>query len=112
MPVVLPLIPSVPHYDVGVTLDGTPYIVEVHWNDRDSSWFFSLLDDEGDPIFAGRKIVLGTPIGHRCRDARKPPGAFLVQDLAGTDRDATIDDLGVRVMVVYFTAADIAAAGL
>lgn len=108
MPTVLPLIPSVPHYDVGVALDGASYVVEVRWNDRDSAWYMTLRDEEGSPIWAGRKVVLGIPLGFRRRDSRRPTGGFFVQDLSNTDRDATLDDLGVRVIVVYLSADEIA----
>lgn len=110
MAVALPLEPSVPHYDVGVALDGVPYTVEVHWNSRDAAWYLTLRDEEGDPIagMTGRKIVLGIPIGVRSRDSRRPPGRLLAVDLSGRDLDATLDDLGVRVVVYYYTEAEVA----
>lgn len=109
MPVQLPLDAADPIYRVGVTLNDTPYIFDVHWNGRDGAWYFDLLDSTEDPIRCGIKVVLGIPLGFRCTDPRFPRGVLLAADLSGAGRDATIDDLGYRVIVMHYTLAELQA---
>ena len=107
MPVQLPLDSVDPFYRVGITLNDTPYLFDVHWNGRDGAWYFDLLDVTEDPIRCGIKIVLGIPLGFRSTDPRFPPGALYAEDLSGQGTDATIDDLGSRVVVYYYTIAEL-----
>lgn len=110
MPFVLPLDSAAPHYQVGTSLDGVQYILELKWNMRDEAWYLDILAEDEDPIRHGMKIVLGTLLGRRSVDPRMPAGAFIAADLSGAGREATIDDLGTRVVVYYYTADEVAAA--
>ena len=109
MPVLVPFEPSTPSYRVGCTLGSLPYLFDVRWNARDAAWYFDLLDADENPIYSGIKVVLGTGLGRVCTDPRFPSGTFQAIDLAGTSRDAGIDDLGARVVVYYYSAAELAA---
>lgn len=97
----LPLQPSVANYRFGTTLDGTPYIIDIYWNSRSSTWYMDLLGEDEVPIRNSMRLVLGTLIGGRSADARFPSGSFLVVDLSGADIDAGFNDMGVRIMVWY-----------
>lgn len=103
MSVQIPLDSATPNYRMGITLDDVPYIFDVRWNERDSSWYFDLLDVNEDPIRLGIKLVLGSPLGWRCTDDRFPKGILMAEDLSHAGREATIDDLGTRVVVYYFS---------
>lgn len=107
MPVAIPLDATDPFYRVGVTLEDIPYILDVRWNGRDGAWYFDLLDVAEDPVRCGIKIVLGAFLGIRSRDPRMFPGTLVAEDTSGESRDATIDDLGTRVVVYYYTAAEL-----
>ena len=103
----LPFEPSTPFYTVSTTLSGTVYILNVRWNGRDEAWYFDLLASDGSPIRIGIKVVLGALLGGRCVDPRFPPGRIIAGDLSGEGRDATIDDIGRRVMVYYYENAEL-----
>jgi hypothetical protein len=108
----LPLQNDIPHFSERVTLDGAAYTLEFRWNDREQSWRFSLYTSDEDPIVVGLKLLPGAlPLAWRVRDARMFPGRLLVVDTAGRDEPPGLHDLGQRVQVVYFTAAEIAAEG-
>jgi hypothetical protein len=108
MPQRLPLIPSNPDYQFSTELDGTVYVVQVRWNDRAESWFFSLLTSDEEPLISGSAIVLGSVIGIRSLDTRVPTGTFIVSDLSGENREPGFNDLGSRVVMSYFTEQEIA----
>ena len=111
----LPLIPSLPNYTFSCSLDNTVYNFRVLWNASDGAgaWYLDISDADNNLIRAGMKVVLGTVLGGRETNPAFPPGALSVVDLAsnGTTAgtDAGIDDLGARVIVVYYPAADVAA---
>lgn len=105
----LPLVPSVGRYDFSTVLDGTTYGVEVYWNAREEAWYLDLLTDEDVPIRTGVKVVLGSALGRRSVSPLFPRGVLLAVDLSGEERDAAFDDLGTRVVVYFYTAADLGA---
>lgn len=107
MPRQLPLIPSVARYDFATVLAGTTFVFEVYWNERDAAWYFDLLAEDETPIRYGVKILLGSPLGRRSVSPLFPQGVLLASDLSGEERDATFDDLGVRVVVYFFTADEL-----
>jgi hypothetical protein len=107
MPSQLPIDASDPQYRVGITLQDTPYIVDVRWNGRDAAWYLDFYDVAELPIRLGIKVVLGAFFLLRCADPRKPGGALLAADLSGEGRDATIDDLGSRVMIYHYTYTEL-----
>ncbi len=111
----IPLEPSVPSYRVGTALDGTQFIFDVRWNSRADidpvtgaavgAWFFDLRAEDEVMIVSGIKVVLGTLLGGRSTDPRFPNGILWAVDTSDHNREATLDDLGTRV-VIYFTPFD------
>lgn len=111
MPVQLPFVPSEPNYQFATVLDGVPYIIGVRWNARDAAWYMDLFAADASPICHGIKIVLGALLGRRTMDPRYPGGTLTAVDLSGKDADATLDDLGVRVVVYFYTFAELVGLG-
>lgn len=107
MPEQLPLVPSIPSYRVGTTLGGTQYLLDVRWNARDEAWFLDVLAEDETPVATGIKVVLGVFLGGRVVDAAFPDGLLLAADLTGRGLDAGFDDLGSRVVVNFFTRAEL-----
>ena len=109
MPVSLPIDASDPNYRVGITLHDTPYILDVRWNGRAGAWYFDMYDVTETAIRLGTKVVLGAFFLLRCTDTRKPSGALFAADLSGEGREATIDDLGSRVLIFHYTMEELQA---
>lgn len=107
MPVNLPLLVDTPYFDVEAQLDGVLYAFTFRWNARDGQWTFDLADSDRDPIASGIAVVVDFPLARRCADARMPPGAFFAVDTTGGQVDPGETDLGRRVVIVYFTGAEL-----
>lgn len=99
----LPLTPSLAHYTFRATIDSSEYSFEFRWNGRDSAWYMSIYESDETPIISGVKVLIGVLLGRRGDHDLFKRGAFVVQDMANEDRDATFDDLGTRVVVRYYT---------
>lgn len=110
MPYRLPLVPSVPSYRVGTTIEDVQYVLDVRWNARAEAWYIDILDEDETPLRMGMKVVLGAILGGRSALATMPRGMFTAYDTSGNEQDATLDDLGTRVVVYYYTEAEVAAA--
>lgn len=106
MPVLLPFKPSIPFQRVSTTLAGIEYVLQLRWNGRDEAWYLDVLTEDEDVIRAGVKIVLGSLLGRRSVDVRFPPGVLIATDHSGAGVDASLDDLGVRVAVYFYTLAE------
>ncbi len=80
---------------------------DVHWNDRDSAWYFSLLDSAGLTIISGVKIVLGTALARSSAHAFFSTNFLKAFDTSGQNREATFDDIGVRVILLHATVDEL-----
>lgn len=115
---ILPLTPGIPRYRVSTALGDVVYVFDVFWNRRDECWYLDAYEEDGvTAIFHGAKIVLGAHIGRVHRHALVRAAALIAIDTAALGepskmRDATFDDLGSRVLVVYATADDLVAAAI
>jgi len=106
---VLPTRTDTARYTFEIELDENTYTLEFEWNDRDSGWYMSILDDGGDPILTGQRVVLHYPLARRYRDSRLPPGLLMAIDTSETDIEAGYADLGDRVKLIYTPLADLTA---
>ena len=85
-----------------VTLDGTNYLLDRAWNDRDEAWYMDISLDDGTLLAAGRKLVVDWPLtGIRDTDPRMPPGVIFCTDTSGKQIDPGLNDLGARVPLCY-----------
>ena len=97
----LPLVPSIPNYRVSTDLAGTQFILDVRRNERAGAWYLDILSEDETPIMRGIKIVLGVVLGVTNVDPNFPAGSLVAIDTSGKGVDATLDDLGTRVIVVF-----------
>jgi hypothetical protein len=107
MPQRLPIDAAFPRYRVATNLGETQFVLDVHWNGRAEAWYLDLATEDGAPIRSGMKIVLGALLGIRSRDPRMPDGVLVASDLSGEGRDATLDDLGSRVVVFFYPSSEL-----
>ena len=104
---VIPIEPGSAFFDLQVELDGELYTLEFRWNVRLGAWFMAVLDAPGENIlYAGARLVCNWPL-FAYRADRKPPGALVALDTTGECVDPALEDLGVRVQLVYYTAAEL-----
>ena len=104
--------PSDPWQEITVPIDegdGTinTYIFEFKWNTWDSSWYLNLYEADSTVIFHGKRLVLGMYIGRRSRHPLLRKGVLVVVDTTRTGTEATLDDIGTRVKLRYFTVQEL-----
>lgn len=109
MPLQMPLIPSEPNYHFSIDLVSVTFIINIRWNERSESWYMDVSSEDEIPLLLGMRIVLGTLIGVRSTAVGRPDGQFIVSDLTDQGLDATLDDLGVRVLMYFYTTAELIA---
>lgn len=112
----IPLRSDLPFFDVQAVLDGVTYTLEFRWNTREGFWYMHILTEGGDPILMGIKCVVAWPLARRTPDPRRPLGVLSFIDTGGGQVDPSYDpatgkgDLGDRVQLLYFEAAELPAA--
>lgn len=95
-------------YSQQTSLEGRAYSLTFAWNGRDGHWYLDISDEAGVPISVGLRVTVSTDLLARCLDPRRPPGMLVAQDTTDTDLDPSFDELGTRVQLLYFTAAEVA----
>lgn len=99
------------------TLGTTQYGFRARWNARDNldpatgvprgAWYFDVSGDNGDTIATGIKIVLGAYLGRQFNHPLFRNSVLVAVDLSGKSREAGIDDLGTRVVVMQLSTAEV-----
>ncbi len=106
MPGTIPVEPSVPDQQFTTTLTGIVYDIRVRWNTRDESWYMDVRDKAGVAIQLGIRLVLGSTLGLASGNPLRPEGRFILIDTSGENREATLDDLGTRVVLQFESWAE------
>lgn len=104
---VLPTRTDAARYDFEIELDGQTFVFDFEWNDRDSGWYMTITDVNGDVLLAGRRVVLNWPLINIYRDSRLPAGTIEAVDTSSTDTEPGYTDLGDRVKLLYTPLADL-----
>lgn len=95
-----------------INLEGTIFTLFFDWNERNESWYMSILDGEGvNNILVGIRLVPGYSLLKQYRGtAGIPEGEFLIVDNQ-SDNDGVIeyDNIGVgaRFVLIYSTQEEI-----
>lgn len=84
-----------------VTLEGRDYQLDFVWNTRESFWYMSIKDEEGNHIRSGLKAVCNFPVTRLWKDAERPPGQFIFLDTRDIPVDPDLDELGVEIPLTY-----------
>lgn len=107
----IPLPSDLPHFDLIVSLDGVSYRLLFRWNDRSESWFLDLSLEDDTLIWASIRVVVSWPLGRRSQHPSRPPGMLLATDTTARATDPGLTDLGARVRLYYWDAAELSALG-
>lgn len=115
MAIILPFVPSVPHYRRTTTINGIPYHFDLRWNGRENdnagAWIMDCFELDEVPVFRGVKVVLGMYLGRRADHPLTRQGVLVAVDTSGDQRDAGLDDFGEgqRVEVRWYSQLEIVA---
>ncbi len=96
-------------YDFNIQLEGIVFTFEFVWNDREGSWYFNLYDTNANLLLAGIKVVLNTFLLARFVSTSLPNGDLTACDTTGQDVMPGLQDLGDRVLLSYFSNAELQA---
>ena len=107
MSLLIPVVPSVPNYRFSTSIDDATYIFDFRWNTREAAWFFDISEADETSILQGVKVVLGMYLGRRSTHRFFRDGVLVAKDTTAKGVEATLDDLGIRVQLLRFTAGEI-----
>lgn len=107
MPQEIPLNSEAPVDEFTIVLDGALYRFRILWNGRAERWTAELQDAAGAPLLSSAPILADAPIFEEAVEGA-PPGRFLVVDTEGAGTPPGRDELGARVVMLYYTAAEVA----
>lgn len=108
MPVQIFTSNTIPYYTQKVTLDGQTFTLEFKWNIREEFWYMNLLNDDNVAIVSGIKIVTNWPLLRRVTNEERPLGDFFAYDITDVGTEAGFEELGERVLLLYFSQAELA----
>lgn len=112
MSLIVPIAQEGPHFSFTTELpDGKSYSFEFRWNDRAEAWFMTVGNGEGVPLVSGVRVVVNLPLLAPYSNPELPQGGHLIAlDTTEANRDPGFEDLGRRVLLVFFTDEELEAA--
>ncbi len=103
---ILPLRTDLPDYTLEIALDEVTFSLRLRWSAREACWYLDISDEDDVPLAMGVKVVLSWPLGGRRVLHAMPVGSLYAFDTSGQDIGPGLADLGGRVQLVYYTAAE------
>lgn len=95
-------------YTERVELDGEKYELRFRWNERAESWFVDIFDAVGTAILYGRRVVVDSRLtGQHKHVDGVMPGEFTAFDTTARREDAGLNELGDRVLLLYFDSTEV-----
>jgi len=94
-------------YTFQVELDGAVYNFIFQFNDRESYWYFSILDESGNILRSGIKVTSNWSLLRLLIEVTAPPGVLLAVEPTDKDFDPNFDDLGDTVFLTYVEEASV-----
>ena len=107
MIVQIPTSQHLAYYTQKTSLDGQTYTLEFRWNAREESWYLNILTDTEETVAMGIKLVVDWSLIRRVTDVKAPPGVLMAVDTTGSGVDPAFDELGTRVVLLYFDEAEL-----
>ena len=89
------------NYSFKIDLEGTTYTFSFRYNTRDSVWIMDIADEGENIILSGIPLLLGTLLFERFPNSNIPLGDFFVLSLEDSTSEATRDNLGTDVLLMY-----------
>lgn len=115
MPLVIPIDPptvNVDDYRLSTALDGSQFVIDLSWSHRSESWYLDIYAVQGQgtdlvPVLASARLSCWYPLLLGVVNEVRPAGELMVWDMTGLGNDPTHTDLGSRVLLAYYTAAEL-----
>ena len=104
---IIPVTTSLVSWRQRTSIDGRDYLLDFLWNDRNGTWTISLSKEDGTPLRSGIPITLQRPL-FPAPTLDMPRGTMVAIDLSNTSVEATLTDLGTRVILKYYSLEQIA----
>lgn len=97
-------------YTMTTALDGSDYLFEFRYNQRENVWYFSISLSDGTLLVSGVKIVCNRPLLTRFADVRLPPGVLIAFANTTDESPPGLTELGEdrRVTLLYYDASELA----
>jgi len=96
-----PIIENAYNYKYEVTLDGTAYIIQMQYNSRKDGWFFSLHDNNDEPLVSGLKVKMGSDLLQQFRHIDGIPSGRIVVINWDDKEEANLLNFGNKVLLSY-----------
>jgi hypothetical protein len=90
-------------YEQRADLDGVEYSFTFRYAERLDTWFLDFRTAEGDAIFLGRACLLNSFLLRGSTHTGRPPGDLVFVPSTQGGEEASFDDFGGRVVLLYLT---------
>ena len=99
---VMPIRNDVDAYQFQIELESVIYTLDFGYNTRSGRWYMSIYDQVGEVLLVGDiPILINIPLHDQYIDTALPPGRFVAIDETGQNKEATADNFGTEIKLLY-----------
>lgn len=99
--IVLPINSTNTHYEFTTTISDIVLDIRIDYNSRADTWYIEIYDEFGVILMGSRALVLGYNIFNNIDLESLPEGTLFTINLFNQYVDATVDDLGSDVIIMF-----------
>jgi hypothetical protein len=103
----IPILDGEPFVDQTSNLDGTDYLLQFRFNQREQRYYLSIYLADGTPLAKGAVLVCMWPLFKHVTDRRMPPGTLFVAPQGSDTSPPKLGELGPgkRCELIYVEKA-------
>jgi hypothetical protein len=100
----IPIVAGAPSQDFRIVLNGISYNMRARWNSRASFWTLDIADEKNNDIVDGIALKAGVDL---LDPYNLGIGGFFIYDTTESSIEATLDNIGSDVALVYLTPEEL-----
>jgi hypothetical protein len=95
-----------PEFSFAIDFDGEEFILEFQYNERDSRFYLSVLDEDETVIAQSIKLVRNVPLLGTNINPKRPAGELFIFD-NGANEEPNMDNLGRGLDLYYISLSEV-----
>lgn len=102
----IPVRNDLPAYKFTIDLEGVIYGLDFGFNDRSRLWYMSIYSSSEELILGDIPILTNVPLTDQYVIEGLPPGRFVAINETGSKENASIENFGTEVKLLYRESTD------
>jgi hypothetical protein len=97
----LPIVQEMNNYQFRTDLNNETFLFYFYWNSRAAYWTMNIYTDAGDDIITNVPLLLNVDLLANYRHLAVPKGQLFIINVTSANAEATFENFGIDVLLMY-----------